>query len=249
MPSDLPHGPTSPQGFFSVLDRITHLPSVLLLLASVLAADSALSWKLNTSLLSLSWNVIQQQLTIGDGVVFLLSFGILMATCLAVLRYTADFVIQLTVLRIWKKLFPSDDNLSPPYAHAVRSWQLCKSAYMEQNKFYFDRYKEHQHSSKDFQGTIWRLASNAFACLVFFGINSLVLPSYGYTSISQELGSHAPDLWDTVSTLLTLGLVSLWLFPMFRDDRYDDWVYCPPLAHQLAEARDKARVNKVFPNF
>jgi len=241
MSSETSYGSTSPQGVFSVLDRITHLPSVLLLLAFVLAADNMLSWGLGTSLLSLSWSVIQQKITIGFVVVFLLSFGIFMATCLLILRYVADSVVHHTVLRAWKNLFPEDEHLRSTYVHAVRAWKLCETAHLEQNKFYFERYKEHQDSLSKFKEAIWRLASNAFACLMFLGVNSLILPKYGYTSMSHELATYTPGIWNAVSPVLTLGLFAFWLFPMFRSERNDEWVYCPPLANQLMAEKDKAQ--------
>lgn len=240
MSNDSDHGIPSPSGGLSMLDRATHLPSVLLLLAFALALDISMSYGIGSSILSMSWNLIRQQITIGHALVFFVAFGIYMAVVVVFMRYAADFVVTTAISPLWQKLFPEGDSQRPPYAHAVRLWKLREAAHMEQNKFYFDRYFEQRNSLDEFQGLVWRLASHAFACLILVAIDSLILPSYGYSSVLQELGVYAPGTWKVVASILVPGLVVLWLFPLFRDWSRDEWAYCPLLSRQLEDERAKA---------
>lgn len=249
MSNDPEHGAPATTGALSMLDRATHLPSVLLLLAFALALDISMSYGFGTSLLSMPWNLIRQQITIGHVLVFFVAFGIFMAVGVVFMRYVADQVAAYVALPLWQKLFPEDDSLRPPYAYAVRLWELLKVAHLEQNKFYFDRYAEQRKSIDEFNGLAWRLASHAFACLVLVGIDWLLLPSYGYSSALQELSSHAPDTWGSVAFILMFGLVVLWLFPLLRDWSRDEWAYCPPLYRQLEDEKAKAREEGRLPAY
>lgn len=248
MSNDSDHGIPSTTGGLSMLERATHLPSVLLLLAFALALDISMSYGLGTSILSMSWNLIRQQITIGHALVFFVAFGIFMAVGVLLLRYIADLIVFRIVVPLWQKVFPEDDPVKPPYDGAVRLWMLRKVAHFEQNKFYYERYSEQQKSLDEFSGLARRLASHAFACLILVGINWL-LPNYGYPSALQELSAHAPDAWEVVAPILVFGLVVLWLFPLLRDWSRDEWAYCPPLYRQLEDEKAKAREEGRLPAY
>ena len=239
----------SPTGVLSVLDRATHLPSVLLSLAFALALDVSTSYGIGSSLLSMSWDAIQRQITIGHALVFFVVFGMYMALGVVLMRYLANELMIHTVVIILRKLSPEVDFLKAPYAYAVRLSRLREAAHMEQNQFYFDRYTEQQNTVNEFEGLLSRLASHAFACLMLMGVDGLILPSYGYPSILRELSAQAPDTWWVISSMLALGLVTLWLFPLLRDSSHDEWVYCPILYRQKKKKKAKAQNERMLPTY
>lgn len=232
-----------------MLERATHLPSVLLLLAFVLALDISMCYGVGSSILSMSWGLIQQQITIGHALIFFVAFGIYMAVGVVLMRFVADIVVIKIVVPLWQKLSPEADQLRSPYAYSVRLGTLLKVAHMEQNKFYFERYSEKRKSLDELQELLSRISSHAFACLILMSVDSLILPGYGYPSVSQELAAHSQDTWSVASSTLALGLVTLWLFPRLRDDKHDEWVYCPPLFWQLDAEKAKAREEGRLPVF
>lgn len=249
MPNDSSRGFSFHAGAMSVLERTTHLPSVLLLLAFFIALDIATSCIIGSSVLSLSWAVIQAKITIGHTLTFLIAFGIFMAVGVAIMRGAADQFVLHIVAPVWRKLFPESDPLKAPFSYAVRLWALRKSACVEQNKYYFDRYKEHRDLVDKARHAESRLASHAFACLILIAIDSVVLPGQGLPSLSMEVGALAPDASAVGVSALGLGLIVLWLWPLLRDNSQDEWVYCPSLYRQLEDEKSKAREEGRLPSY
>jgi len=131
-------GTSLPTGAISLLERATHFPTVLLILSFLLALDSGMSLGYKSTLLSLSWDFVQQHVAIGHILLFFLLFGLYMTIGVGIVRYLADQLALYTVVRLWDKLFPHDNRGHPPYCGAVRPYKLREAAHVEQNKFYLD---------------------------------------------------------------------------------------------------------------
>lgn len=249
MTNDSPTGIPQPTGTLSMIERAAHFPTVLLILAFLLALDTGISFGYQGTLLSLSWSFAQQYMTIGHVLIFFVAFGLYMSVGVALARYIADLLARCTVLPLWNKLFRQDDNSESPYRGDVRPWKLREVAHIEQNNFYLDIYKEHEALRLEDRGSEWRIASTAFACLLLGGINYVLLPKLGYPSLSHRLASDFPDTWEWILALLSSLLLAIWLMPILRNDRAGEWVYCLSLYCKLEDEKTKAREQGLHPRF
>lgn len=241
--------PTSSSSVLSILERLTHFPTVLLVLAFLLALDTAISLGYQGTLMSFSWDFAQRHITIGDALIFLFAFGLYMSIGATIVRSIADQLAMITVQPLWYKLFPEDDSSRPPRSGVVRPWKLREVAHIEQNKFYLDIYNEHAALMRVNEKFEWHLASTAFACLLLGGINYVVLPNLGYSSFTRLSASNFPAAWAWISGILSLLLSAIWLLPMLRDHRSGEWVYCMSLYQKLEDEKRRAREEGTFPRF
>lgn len=248
MTTDSPTNIPQPAGTLSMLERATHFPTVLLILAFLLALDTWVSLGYQSTLLSLSWSFVPH-IAIGHVLAFIVAFGFYMSIGVPLAREIVDQLALHTVLPLWHKLFRQNENCESPYHGAVRSWKLREVAHMEQNKFYFDLYKEHETLRHDDRRSEWRIASIAFACLLLGGINYILLPKLGYPSFTHKMASDFPDIWEWILVILSFLLLAIWLMPMLRDDRADGWVYCLSLCRKLEDEKTKAREQGHNPRF
>lgn len=249
MANDNSPGPTSSSSTLSILERVTHFPTVLLVLAFLLSLDTAISLGYRGTLLSFSWDLAQRHITIGHALIFLFSFGLYMSIGAAIVRYVADLLAMSTVQPLWYKLFPEDDSGKPPRSGVVRPWKLLEAAHIEQNKFYLDVYNEHAALKRENEKIERHLASTAFACLLLGGINYVLLPKLEFSSFTHLFASNFPITWAWVSGFLSLLLSAIWLFPILRDHRSGEWVYCMSLYQKLEDEKRRAREEGVFPRF
>lgn len=249
MANDNSSGPPPSSSVLSILERLTHFPTVLLILAFLLASDIAISFGYQGTLMSFSWDFAQRHITIGDALIFIFAFGLYMSIGAAIVRYIADQLAMVTVQPLWYKLFPENDSSKPPRNGVVRPWKLREVAHIEQNKFYLDLYNEHAAMTSENEKIEWHLASTAFACLFLGGINYVVLPRLGYSSSTYLFASNFPAAWVWISGLLSLLLSAIWLMPMLRDHRSGEWVYCMSLYQKLEDEKRRAREEGTFPRF
>lgn len=229
-----------PTGAISFLERATHFPTVLLILSFLLAVDTGLSLGYRSNLLSLSWDFVQQHITIGAALLFILIFGLYMSIGVILLRHLADQIAWNTVGLLWDKLFPREVGHSP-YCGAVRPYKLREEAHVEQNKFYLDLYNEHKVLKVEKKNNEWQVSSTAFACLLLGVVNYFVLPHFGYLPFSSQLAIDLPSVWGWCIGILFVLLLSVWLYPLLHDDMATDWVYCLPLYRKLEDEQRKRK--------
>lgn len=233
------HGAGSPPaGAISLIERATHFPTVLLMLSLVLALDSGSSFGYRSTLLSLTWSWGQEHISAGIALLFILAFGMFMSIGALAFKKLADLFALFALLPLWRRVSPCDEG-KPPYCGAVRPHTLLEAAHIDQNKFYLDLYNEHVLLQDKRREQEHRLASSAFACLLLSALNYLVLPQMGYSTISHQFTADFPVLCNLLITSFSILLLIIWLYPLLRDDRATDWVYCLSLYRKLEREKRK----------
>lgn len=249
MAAENSHEANPPASLLSTLERTTHVPTILLLLAFLLVVDLAASVSYQSTAFSVSWSFAKEHLSMGHVLLFLVAFGLFMSVGVGVSKYVADYLAFEVVQPLWLKAFPSKETWQPPYRGAVRLWTLREEAHMEQNDFYLGLYEQYEGARRENAEQDRRLASSAFACLVLLAVNYWVLPRYGYPSVSVQLATSFPEAWEAMSALLSFLLLALWLFPILQTSRMDEWGYCLPLYKKIEDEKAKAREKDRLPPF
>lgn len=170
---------------------------------------------------------------------FFVAFGMYMSVWAVVARWVANEVVLLTLYQVWVSFESKKINDSSIYGY-VRLHTLKKEAHITQNELYLRQYEEKTKQLRENEDSQWRIALLSLACIVLIGIDHYVLPALGYPSVCIALSTGYPAAWNYVAPGLALPLIVFWLFPLFRDNRQDDWVYCPTLFRKLEEEKDKA---------
>ncbi len=225
-----------PAGAISLIERASHLPTALLMLSFVLALDVGASLSSKSTLLSLTWGGVQEHITMGNVLLLILVFSLSMSVGVKVLKYFADMLVLIALRPSVSRWFHHDD-VKPPYRGAVRPYTLRETAHLEQNNFYLGLYNEYELIQSESRDQEYQLAVLAFACIMLGVVNCLILPWNGYPTLSHQLAVDFPNVWNVFITLFSIFLLGIWLYPLLRDKRADDWVYCLALYQKLEEEK------------
>lgn len=232
----------------SLLERVTTLPAVLLLLSFFLMLDVFTSVLYHEPLQAISWTFVQQNLTVAQIFLGVVGYGMFMSVGVVLLKYFLDTAVFIGIKPLWDKFNPKKYDITPPYRGAVNPFRLQKEAHLEQNKFYLELYENHKELVQAEKASYWQLAHRAFACLILWSVDAIILPREGLPSISHSLAQQYHDAWQLSAGWVAAGLVILWLLPLFRDSSSEEWVYCLSLYKKIEEQKRKAKETG-FPDF
>lgn len=223
----------------TMIERATHFPTALLILAFLIALDIGLVVQYQNTLLGLTWEFIAQNISVGVALFFIFLFGLFMSLGMGIIKYFADMIALATFLPVWDKLFPNQETRQ--IRGAVLPFQLREAAHLEQNKFYLDLLNEYETQQKGKRAEEWALASSALTCIILEFIDYTILPQLGHSSLLNQLVAHGPDWALLLIIFFNAILLFLWLYPIVRADRHSEWVYCLPLYNKIENERRQER--------
>jgi hypothetical protein len=243
---DIADGATKGLGIFSTLESATETALFLLATTFVLLVDTTLVQFNQAGIIDLIRNPELIKPSLGlQTILILVGFSFLTSLVLPLLAIFADEIIFHTVGRAWIKVdsflnrkCELEQSLSQRKYDCVSPWELRRGAHEKKESYLLDLYNEYENRRRKNRKLMLKHSLYAFYALSMVFCNFFLVGGNDRKTILQEttlfLGSTT-YIW-----CITMPLLFLIYFRIFRINDDPIWIYCPSLYSEL-KVRDKAK--------